>query len=104
MHTNTQQQTHHTQVRDKPCRVVDIRIRENPGYDSSSSSGSGDAAAAAGGRGGGGNGSGGSGRGRQGLAAGDDGGPKPLRLKREILDRELDRVYEATTLTGMTRE
>jgi hypothetical protein len=27
--------------------------------------------------------------------------PSPLRLKREILDRELDRVYEATSLRGM---
>jgi hypothetical protein len=26
--------------------------------------------------------------------------PAPLRLKREILDRELDRVYEAKTLKG----
>jgi len=26
--------------------------------------------------------------------------PSPLRLKREILDRELDRVYEAKTLKG----
>jgi hypothetical protein len=26
--------------------------------------------------------------------------PKPLRLKQEILDRELDRVYEAKTLRG----
>jgi hypothetical protein len=30
--------------------------------------------------------------------------PKPLRLKQEILDRELDRVYEAKTLRGEVAE
>uniref|UniRef100_A0A383VZ95 Bacterial surface antigen (D15) domain-containing protein n=1 Tax=Tetradesmus obliquus TaxID=3088 RepID=A0A383VZ95_TETOB len=54
------------QVRDKPCRVVDVRVEslgpeiEGPGGLTQS--------------------------------------PKPLRLKQEILDRELDRVYEAKTL------
>lgn len=59
------------QVRDKPCRVVDVRIEpvgpevEGPG--------------------------------------GTLLPPKPLRLKQEILDRELDRVYEAKTLKGGTQ-
>lgn len=56
------------QVRDKPCKVVDIRVEPvAPDIE-----------------------------GPNGLPP----TPKPLRLKQEILDRELERVYQAKTLKG----
>lgn len=97
-------------MRDKPCRVASLRV-ESVGPA---------AAARDGGNSGGGGGGGGlagaaaaavGGAAAAAAAAGGAGGgsstaasvrlvPRPLRLKREILERELDRVYEAQTLKG----
>lgn len=96
------------QVRDKPCRVASLRVE---------SVGPAAAAGDGGNSGGGGGGLAGAaaaavgGAAAAAAAAGGAGGgsstaasvrlvPRPLRLKREILERELDRVYEAQTLKG----
>lgn len=59
-------------MRDKPCRVVDVRVEENARLDADR-------------------------RGNEGI----DRPGQPLRLKKDILDRELDRVYDAKTLKGV---